>query len=1098
LRAQEIHFEPDSRSHATDFKALDGVHLAALTDSSRMKVIRELLDLRSPFRTGTQQWDIDPMKIANALGYEDWEKMMQSLFPDGDAPVFHTRAEAQKEGDAGRSEVREEGDISRSEAREDDDIAREQAILGFWDKMESGGVKLQDPNAFDSLKPHGFTAYASIPLPPENMRDFYRDNSSERTEYVVTLRESLVRRPYYGSEKFDKHTNNRIRFAIENVIQHSETEGLILLFRIDDKNSMAVVISTGSVMDFKEWKGDIVSSAGGFGSGLKSIERIQIANVSEVKGYMSSLSFLRKILSIRFRNASKYGTTSFRMWSGDYGYDFLGGEAIPMKTPSTGAVTLVDIPFPLVRSEARMDGTQGEPRIGTISVDWTIGFDQIDAADVVDAFVTAPEISVDEAKAAQDSQELFAAYEEPVGIIRRVDLETTREFIRRHQPIIRVGKWNYQMGENAIIISSTEQDKEVYSQDILLREHLENYLYGLFHGIVGRLSPRGLLTDKNLVAQMMAESKDHRVRFMESRIELLVEGSTHVWLDRADGQLYYYLDDSMEAYTATPSAMTRQGYLDALFAYAHSLQLRGFNDRLPDDAVKELPQGDEWLKDLRNITFRSEARDWGNPTFNQEDTPVISHDLIGMLFMLVTMEMAISHFGPDQDKVKQFVENRQDYVEVLGGMQDAIEPPELSEVSSVLKDIYDWLSEEKLLEMKTLVSKHLHDKREEILLEGLEGARIIRWYVADLLGMEDVEPQRVSLRQILKLILLSKRKIRKNVEIENQVGEIDIVINEVAIFRVLMNLLKNALDTMDAQEGKIILRARPAEDDDHFYIEVEDEGTGIPSGDIDRVFEPHFTTKGPGEGRGLGLAIVKDLVENQLGGTIRLQSEVDKGSTFTIRLPTNRSEARIAASDNIDLTSSLAQTSQRQRIDFAAKSTTNAVIFFDGSREYANAEKRAEELAVLASSRSKNRTIVVYNSNPIADGSAKRNEVRDLLKTFGPRNNIKFVWGDLKAAAAPYLDQGDIHRVVYSGSRSEARNAMTKMGIYANRLVFSVGKAAGAIGHLLDYLDALALDKAVEGVTEEDGYFVVSRQASQLWMKIMQSEFVTRLVSSSA
>jgi signal transduction histidine kinase len=63
-----------------------------------------------------------------------------------------------------------------------------------------------------------------------------------------------------------------------------------------------------------------------------------------------------------------------------------------------------------------------------------------------------------------------------------------------------------------------------------------------------------------------------------------------------------------------------------------------------------------------------------------------------------------------------------------------------------------------------------------------------------------------------------------------------------------------------------------------------DEGRGISDADIDRIFEPFYTTKKPGEGTGLGLALVGSMVEAHRG-RISVNSRVDRGSVFTVTLP---------------------------------------------------------------------------------------------------------------------------------------------------------------------------------------------------------------------
>ena len=73
------------------------------------------------------------------------------------------------------------------------------------------------------------------------------------------------------------------------------------------------------------------------------------------------------------------------------------------------------------------------------------------------------------------------------------------------------------------------------------------------------------------------------------------------------------------------------------------------------------------------------------------------------------------------------------------------------------------------------------------------------------------------------------------------------------------------------------------------YIEFTDTGVGIPRDRIRKIFDPGFTTKGVGVGTGLGLSICYQIMMDH-HGDIKVKSEVDKGSTFTLVLPTNLKE----------------------------------------------------------------------------------------------------------------------------------------------------------------------------------------------------------------
>jgi signal transduction histidine kinase len=72
---------------------------------------------------------------------------------------------------------------------------------------------------------------------------------------------------------------------------------------------------------------------------------------------------------------------------------------------------------------------------------------------------------------------------------------------------------------------------------------------------------------------------------------------------------------------------------------------------------------------------------------------------------------------------------------------------------------------------------------------------------------------------------------------------------------------------------------------DVIEVRVRDNGTGIPPEIRDKLFQPFFTTKPTGEGTGLGLSISYDIVTQQHGGTITVESEPGRFTEFTVRLP---------------------------------------------------------------------------------------------------------------------------------------------------------------------------------------------------------------------
>ncbi|WP_022664228.1 hybrid sensor histidine kinase/response regulator [Desulfospira joergensenii] len=127
-----------------------------------------------------------------------------------------------------------------------------------------------------------------------------------------------------------------------------------------------------------------------------------------------------------------------------------------------------------------------------------------------------------------------------------------------------------------------------------------------------------------------------------------------------------------------------------------------------------------------------------------------------------------------------------------------------------------------------------------------------------------------------------KKKIEKKIDLDHGLPAISG--NQVQLKQIFDNLIKNSIDAMEHTPEKK-LSVQTAHRNDSIVVRVKDTGCGIPKEQIHRIFSPDFTTKPIGKGTGLGLASVKAMVEGY-HGVIRVDSEPDKGTIFTIELPT--------------------------------------------------------------------------------------------------------------------------------------------------------------------------------------------------------------------
>ncbi len=120
-----------------------------------------------------------------------------------------------------------------------------------------------------------------------------------------------------------------------------------------------------------------------------------------------------------------------------------------------------------------------------------------------------------------------------------------------------------------------------------------------------------------------------------------------------------------------------------------------------------------------------------------------------------------------------------------------------------------------------------------------------------------------------------------------------IVIDPSQIERVFINIIINAAEAMDGN-GQLRLATRYENQAEFIEVMFSDTGSGIDEANFDKIFDPFFTTKEVGHGTGLGLAISYGIIKGHKG-TISVESEVGKGTTFIIRLPL---QATIKATDN--------------------------------------------------------------------------------------------------------------------------------------------------------------------------------------------------------
>ena len=151
--------------------------------------------------------------------------------------------------------------------------------------------------------------------------------------------------------------------------------------------------------------------------------------------------------------------------------------------------------------------------------------------------------------------------------------------------------------------------------------------------------------------------------------------------------------------------------------------------------------------------------------------------------------------------------------------------------------------------------------------------------------LDEAELKDADLHEGLKdTISLLHHELKHEVEIKLDLGEIPVIACYPGrLNQVFMNIIVNARQAIKGK-GEIIIRTYHKAK--KIYIEIEDNGSGMPKNILGKVFDPGFTTKGVGVGTGLGLSICYQIIQDH-HGEIKVEIEAGKGSKFTIIIPTD-------------------------------------------------------------------------------------------------------------------------------------------------------------------------------------------------------------------
>jgi two-component system NtrC family sensor kinase len=173
-----------------------------------------------------------------------------------------------------------------------------------------------------------------------------------------------------------------------------------------------------------------------------------------------------------------------------------------------------------------------------------------------------------------------------------------------------------------------------------------------------------------------------------------------------------------------------------------------------------------------------------------------------------------------------------------------------------------------------------------LVKDGMYGTTQVAEIVSNLKDFSRLDRSKVSSFNVndgLNSTLGLARHLLKSIKVNKQFSEMpSITCSPSQINQVFLNLITNAAQVLPLQGGEISLTTRL--ENSGVAVDVADNGKGIPPDVLPKIFDPFFTTKEIGKGTGLGLSISYQIIKDH-GGTIKVDTQVGRGTKFTVWLP---------------------------------------------------------------------------------------------------------------------------------------------------------------------------------------------------------------------
>lgn len=246
----------------------------------------------------------------------------------------------------------------------------------------------------------------------------------------------------------------------------------------------------------------------------------------------------------------------------------------------------------------------------------------------------------------------------------------------------------------------------------------------------------------------------------------------------------------------------------------------------------------------------------------------VAHEINNPVGFINNNMEVLGQYIADYGKVLRMVEN----------LKAAIEQENLEKAKSIVQEMARFEEEINL--------DYIINDIDNLLQHNQRGLERIQKIVLDLctFAREDKDTMElVKIEEVIDSILsIVQSELKYKAELKKNYVDTPLVKgNAQRLGQVFVNLLVNAVQAI---EEKGMIEIKTYQEGRYVYVDVIDTGKGISPENLRKIFDPFFTSKPVGQGTGLGLSVSYEIVKKH-GGEIKVQSEVGKGTTFTVMLP---------------------------------------------------------------------------------------------------------------------------------------------------------------------------------------------------------------------